>query len=158
MTLVVKMAGVPGVIAKLTKFRDITKSRELANELRDVGVSAQRLWKRDIYTYFDARLKKGQDTSGQLGDSLFFHINLPLNMMLGMRGIFHNGEEYGQYLRRGTGPSPGMYWPPFDKRIKRGTHPGISDDPWKTWMKVFKAYLRVAVRKEVENHIRRIAK
>lgn len=100
-------------------------------------------WSNNIYSYFDARSKFGLDSTGQLGTSLKVS-GRDKRLVFTMGKIFsEDGTEYGILLRNGFGPSSGQYWPPYDKRIKHGQHPGYrANTRWDPWIHEFRKYVR----------------
>lgn len=124
----------------LTKFK---KSQEYKSFQTIVSRRSNQYWKDNIYNYFDARLSYDLDVTGQLGNSLKTSV-ATYRVTFSMKPIRSpiDGSEYGHYLREGFGPSPGEYWPTFDRRMKFGMHPGYdSNTRWVPWMRDFRRYV-----------------
>ena len=77
------------------------------------------------------------------------------------------GADYGEFLRKGIGPSIGAYDPPSGKRMilsdddgfvwwACGWHPGFTNKRWKGFVEEFKEEYKILVRQNVGEAVRRV--
>lgn len=135
--------GLRKVVRDLEDLKRIPSSRLTMSAIDRIKNESELYWSSNVYSYFNARTKFGLDNTGQLGKSLDARAGRQ-RLVFVMKGIYgEDGTEYGRLLRNGFGSSPGQYWPPFDKRIKRGYHPGYrAVTRWDPWINNFRRYVR----------------
>lgn len=135
--------GLEKVLRNLESLKRLPSSQQTKMVYDQIGMDCKKYWKNNIYSYFDARISMGLDNTGQLGKSL--HSSIGRNrIVFSMGKIFsRSGIEYGRYLRQGTGMSVGRYWPPYDRRLKTGVHPGYDKTTrWDPWISNFRTETR----------------
>jgi hypothetical protein len=139
------------------------------NEFRKFEGVMQQHWKGIADIHYGIRKKKGLKVSNQFANSGIFRKERK-NIVIGMKNIYsyNNGEtrEYGQYLRRNVGGSPGKYVKEFeytrksdnknvvikDARIKSGWHNGIPNEKrWTAFMADLLSYSKNYLKENIPN-------
>lgn len=135
--------GLRRVIKDLEDLKRIPSSKLTMSAIDRIENNSILYWSSNVYSYFNARSKFGLDHTGQLGTSLSVNAGRK-RLVFTMGKMFgDDGTEYGTLLRNGFGPSPGQYWPPYDKRIRHGQHPGYrASTRWEPWIRSFRRYVR----------------
>lgn len=151
----IDIQGLRKVVKDLESLKRIPSSKLTSDAMNTITLKSRTYWREQVYSYFDARTSIGLSNTGELGRSLKVHQSTKRLVYVMNKIYSHDGTEYGTYLRNGTGASSGMYYPPFDRRIKKGYHPGYDKyTRWEPWMQDFRKY----VHHEALNSFRQIVK
>lgn len=122
-------------------------------------------WRNNIYNTYNKRKSMGLRVSGQLGEALDIQKDSNRYTFI-MKDIYRESGgvlyEYGQFLRRDVGGSPGRYYKIhpvlgfYDKRVKYGYHKGAKNSiRWKSWNDKFTKYIERSLKDAIEIEIKR---
>lgn len=153
----VEIGGVKEAIKSIQNLTKFKQSKEYRAFQSDMENTATRYWKANIYDYFDARTSFGHSNTGQLGNSLSIS-TVTYRMSFFMSPIYSRTDntEYGHLLRKGFDPSPGSYIPAYDKRGKKGMHPGYdARTRWIPWINDFRSHMNLISGIRFQTHVDR---
>lgn len=116
-----------------------------------------------------------RSTSGLLGKACHVTVGASGRISVRMKKLVQStsvkqkwqGADYGEFLRKGIGPSMGAYDPPSGKRMilsdddntvwwACGYHPGFTNRRWKRFVGEFKEQYKEIVRKNMTGVVRKV--
>lgn len=156
-----KVGGLEKRITNLKKFLEKDLVKDVYNKAED---KLQMKWRSEIPLIFNVRSSLGLRCDNILSKSLAIEQRAN-NIIVYVEPIVRyskNSTSSGGAVRnlttilfRGSRPSYGKYYLPWDARTQSGIHPGTSPSTMRNYWKQFTKYAKAEIRKAINNGMKK---